>query len=214
MSQLLKIPVRKTGITPTNHNTILCASAKSHVAVCYPAEGNEWFLQSWGFHREVPSWAVELDEMPDIVRISPNAIRLVTVHTSGDLSRVCMWNAQNGRLYAQRKVPPPLDIQFTSDTRFYADYHRYQVSYTVPPLGRGIRYERQNLPLPERLQERRYLVDEMREWVVRGSKRVCWIPPGYIGSVEHSYCWAGSSLVMVGQDGMLRKLTFDGLPEE
>ena len=51
-------------------------------------------------------------------------------------------------------------------------------------------------------------VDDAYEWVVCGSQRVCWIPPGYIGLAQPSHCWAGLSLLMVGQDGMLRKLTF------
>ena len=51
-------------------------------------------------------------------------------------------------------------------------------------------------------------LDETQEWVVSGSKKICWIPPGYIGSVQPSYHWIGHSLVMAGQDGVLRKLTF------
>ena len=51
-------------------------------------------------------------------------------------------------------------------------------------------------------------LDESREWVVNGSRRICWIPPGYIRSGEATYCWAGRELVMVGQDGELRKLKF------
>ena len=53
-----------------------------------------------------------------------------------------------------------------------------------------------------------YDVDSTHEWVICSSKRICWIPPGYIGSGDHSHCWAGHTLVMVGHDGVLRTFTF------
>ena len=63
--------------------------------------------------------------------------------------------------------------------------------------------------LPMSGQSRRYYeVDETREWVVGSSKRICWIPPDYIGSNPHSYCWAGHRLLMAGRDETLRTLTF------
>lgn len=71
------------------------------------------------------------------------------------------------------------------------------------PIIRG-----EQLPLVEQAQERRYRVDDNHEWVISGSQRICWVPPGYIRSVQASYCWAGSSLFMAGQDGTLRVLTF------
>ena len=55
---------------------------------------------------------------------------------------------------------------------------------------------------------RYYNLDDTREWVTCPTKRICWIPPGYIGSGNGSHCWAGNVLVMVGHDGVLRMLTF------
>ena len=61
-------------------------------------------------------------------------------------------------------------------------------------------------------------MDTSREWVVSDSKRIFWIPPGYIESTQVSYAyrvieedcyWAGSNtLVMVSRDEVLRALTF------
>lgn len=62
--------------------------------------------------------------------------------------------------------------------------------------------------LGEPLHTEQHHLDESHEWVVSGSRRICWIPPGYIRSGEATYCWAGRELVMVGQDGELRKLKF------
>jgi len=124
----------------------------------------------------------------------------------GDLGRVCTWNAQNGQLDASAEpILFPLDIEFTSDTEFYARYQDKCQPYVVTSQGL---VKRPVEPRPFSPQERQLGVDDAREWVVSDSKRICWIPPGYIGSVESSYCWAGSSLFMAGQDGMLRKLTF------
>ena len=55
---------------------------------------------------------------------------------------------------------------------------------------------------------RYYNLDDTREWVTCPTKRICWIPPGYIGSDNDSCCWVGNTLVMVGHDGVLRRLIF------
>jgi len=54
-----------------------------------------------------------------------------------------------------------------------------------------------------------YALDESLEWVVDSeSRRVCWLPPGYVTGTEHGHCFVGSSIVTAGQDGIVRKLTF------
>ena len=54
-----------------------------------------------------------------------------------------------------------------------------------------------------------YALDENLEWVVNEkSRRVCRLPPGYISGIEDGHCFVGSSLVMAGQDGIARRLTF------
>ena len=58
-----------------------------------------------------------------------------------------------------------------------------------------------------------YNLDHTREWVACPTKRICWIPPGYIGSDNDSHSWAGNVLVMAGHDGVLRKLIFRELLE-
>ena len=54
-----------------------------------------------------------------------------------------------------------------------------------------------------------YALDENLEWVVDAeSRRVCWLPPGYVTGSENGHLFIGSSIVMAGQDGVVRKLTF------
>ena len=212
MSQLLKIPVQDTGPAPTNHTTILCASHGNLVAVRYFEEGHRGFLQSWRFHMGVPRWTVEVDGVPEICRISPTAVQLVTLHTADCLGRVCVWNAQNGHLDAwldRFSLTHPLDLEFTSDTDLRLHYDTFRLFYIVSPEGLIFHGKEAGPLLPKQSQKRWCLhVDDAHEWVVNDSKRICWIPPGYIGSIQPSYCLYGSSLVMVGQDRMLRRLTF------
>jgi hypothetical protein len=110
-----------------------------------------------------------------------------------------------------------------SENRFYShhDTHRipYDITHGVPDAPssdstthnyRIVRHK----PLPLIGGPRwRYDVDDTSEWVVSDSKRICWIPPGYIRSIQPSYCWAGSTLVMIGQDGTLRSLSFENYSE-
>ena len=210
MSQLIKIPVRKTYQTPTDHTTILCASYRSTMAIYYFEEENKGFLRSWVFLMRGPRWTVEVNGVAKIGRISPLGHRLVTLHTTAHASRVYVWNAQTGQLDAQLEdTPLPLDIQFTSDEEFCLHYDTYYVSHSFPHWTSPTQGVGDPPSFPERPEEIQHLdVDDTHEWVVSGLKRVCWIPPGYIGSSQHSYCWAESSLIMVGQDEILRKLTF------
>ena len=211
MSQLLKIPVRNTPPTPTDSTTILCASQENLTAVSYSGGVNQGILQLWRFHDRFPSWILSVEGVPEISRISPNGALLVTLHPPVDQSYVCVRNTQNGHLYGRSPhISKPRDMEFTSDTELC--FH-YSDSHTLYPVGsQGLDYKRSisRLNRLSELPEKRWDpgVDDAHEWVVCGSQRVCWIPPGYIGSAQPSYCWAGLSLFMAGQDGMLRKLTF------
>jgi WD40 repeat protein len=131
----------------------------------------------------------------------------------------------------------PKDAGFTSDTRFYVDYEvkddvegalalaaasvssearlptkprhavrPLRITFGLIPATNGFdiwELGRRISPAPP------YGLDENLEWVVdAGSRRVCWLPPGYISGIEDGHFFVGSSLVMAGEDGILRKLTF------
>ena len=217
MSQLLKTPTRRVHMTVISRTTVLCTSYKDLKAVYSFERRGEWFLELWRFHEKAPRWTVRVEGVPEIGRISLDAAHLVTFHAVDSLGCVCVWSTQDGILEAQLKdIPPPLDIEFTSDTEFCSYYGDHKRSHTFHSQKLDVRSE--NIPpsSPSRLQKRRYLdVDDNHEWVVRGPKKICWIPPGYIGPTQSGYCWAGSSFVMVGRNGTLRSLTFlDDYPEE
>jgi len=131
----------------------------------------------------------------------------------------------------------PRDITFTSETQFYIedpssralsgseddcggdvnygfryemDYEEYNVrrTFTLAPTSNG--YGIQQVSGEGVLSTRPdYALDKNLEWVVDAkSRRICWLPPGYIGGIGDGYLFVGSSIVMVGQDGTVRRLTF------
>ena len=108
MSQLLKIPVRNTRSSSVDHTTVLCASHENLVTVYCFEEGHKRFMQLWRFDEGVPRWTVEADGVPEIGRISPTAVRLVTLHTTDRLGRVCVRTYKtNNSMYSQSLSHPP-----------------------------------------------------------------------------------------------------------
>ena len=209
MSPLLKIPAQKTRLAPTHHTTILCASHEKLMAVYCFKEVNTGFMQLWGFREEVPRWTVEIDGVLEIGRFSPSAVWLLTIHTVGHLSRFCVWNPRDGQLFKQLERTPltrPLDVKFTRDTEFWLHHGGNHTCYYISERNQEITVGNYQ-PQPKQTRKKQYSVNNTSEWVISGSERICWIPPGCIGSTQPNYCWVGHSLVMVGQDGMLRKLS-------
>ena len=211
MSQLLTIPVRDTPSTPSDDAIILCVSHKNHVAVySFEREGTH-FLEFWGFHEKVPRWTIPVEAAVKTCRISPGAVRLLTLHAAiGSEVRVRLWNAKDGKLEAQLdEKSSALDIVSISDTNFSVSSESHIALYSFEFNRLRLRGRSTHLRTPIPTKSGRDLdIDDAHEWVVSDSKKICWIPPGYIRPTGLSYCWAGSSLVMVGQDGELRKLTF------
>ena len=217
MLRLLTIPAVNRTI-PTDCSVVFCASLKGRMTVHCFEEGGKGRLQLWRFFDANPSWTVETDEPPVIGAISPAGAWIVTFHDGHSRACVCIWDVENGRLMVSLPLDyprptRPLDITFDSERSFYSHHDAYRIPFDIisswksgTPSDSIIR--RLRLPPAGKSQKRQYHVDDGHEWVVSGSQRICWIPPGYIGPIQSSYCWAGTSLVMVGQDGTLRKLTF------
>jgi len=218
MRQLLKIPARENLSIPTNRAAILCASLETRVAVHCFEGGNGANLQLWKLGDGNPVWTVEVGELPSIGDISPAGARLATFHVAHDQAYICTRSMKNGGLIAQLPLDQPcptspLDITFGSEDQFYSHYDTYRIPYIVAASSKShtpnsLIIRGKQLPLVGQARKRQYCVDDNHEWVISGSQRICWIPPGYIGSARASHCWAGSSLFMAGQDGTLRVLTF------
>ena len=219
MSEVLSIPTQKILSVAADHTLALDASLDHKVAAHYFTEGDKGYLQVSEFLHRRPRWTLPTKELPSAVKFSPACTRLVTFHNGHSRSSVRVWDAYDGRRLAWMSIddphaPCPLDITFDSEDRFYLydDIHRepHVINAAIqtgnPTTHFITRCAKERLD--ERVSEERYCLDDGHEWVVYGSWRICWVPPGYIGSAPGSHCWAGSSLVMVGQDGILRRLTF------
>ena len=109
------------------------------------------------------------------------------------------------------------DIIFDSETRFHFKIDRpgwhAQIPYdlTASPSGDHPHTIIQGEPVP--LSEPRptppYTLDANCEWVLDATgRKVCWISPADIRRGNGGHFWAGLSLVMVGGDGVVRKVTF------
>ena len=214
MSQVLSIPFPEylPGIADTT--LVLHASVKNKIAVFRVAGWLESYVQIWEFSHEHPRWTGPTDDRASIGSISPACTRLVTFHNGSSGGSVRVWDARNGTPLVQKFIVHlrPLDITFDSEDRFYLHYNTHRIPYDINTLmGYPTTHSitpRAKQQLDGQVLEKRYCLDDGREWVLCGSQRICWIPPGYIGSAPVSHWWADSSLVMARQDGTLKKLAF------
>ena len=217
MSQILTIPCREKLSDPTARTVALYTSAEDKVAVHCFARGGEEYLELWKPDYLRPQWTVQTNKLsPSAGSISSDCTRLVTLHNGHSHSYVCVWNMGDGRPLVTQDVdwsPHPLDVTFGLEYFFRVDHDTHRILYRIttsrwfsPPTYSVDRLKK--VTLDRRAWKEQYCVDDDHKWVVSGSQKICWIPSGYIASTHQSHCWAGSSLVMVGQDGTLRKLKF------
>ena len=194
---------------------VLCASLENLVGIHCFKEGDKENLQLWRFGDQSPGWTVKIDQPASIGRISPTGARLVTFHIVG-CQTICIWDTGDGALLAKLLLEhpspqSPLDITFDSEDRFYSHHDTYRILHVFvtssePGPTHSVTRSARLPPVP-RPWKKHFSVVGDREWVVSGSQRICWLPPGYI-TFQTGYCWVGSTLVMAGEDDVLRKITF------
>ena len=215
LAKLLTVSAPET--LDTLFTSTLSASLENRITVYCFQGGWEIRLQLYRFGDRLPKWTRGMDSEPSVIAISPSGTRLVTSHSIKRATCIRMWGAGNGQLQAELSVdafnPLPSDIAFDSDTRFYSHHDNYRVPYDLnfspraPTTRTIIHHERQ--PRTVESSESNYQVDSRREWVMRGSKRICWVPPGYLRHNTGGCCWTRSgTLLMMGDDQVLRALTF------
>ena len=109
------------------------------------------------------------------------------------------------------------DIIFDSETRFHLKIDGPGLHVQIPhditasPSGDYSHtiIKGEPVPLSEPRAEPPYTLDVNCEWVLDAkSRKVCWISPADIRRGNGGHFWAGLSLVMVGGDGVVRKVTF------
>jgi len=106
---------------------------------------------------------------------------------------------------------------FDSETRFYLKIdglgQHVQIPYdiTASPSGEFSHTitKGEPMPLSEPRETRPYTLDANCEWVLDAqSRKICWISPGDLRREYGGHFWAGLWLVMVGDDGVVRKVSF------
>ena len=212
MSPLFTIPARTHKIF-TDLPPILCASLKHRVAICYFQGGGGTHLEMWRFGSGTPAWTIPIYWARFVGGILPSGSRFVILKDRGSSTIAKMYNIEDGECTTANFCvcnwsSHPLEVRFESENKFYSHHDTFRTPFIISPptLSNG-----QSITPGEKqpLDDRRlYDVDDAHEWVVCSSKRICWIPPGYIGSGRRCHWWAGDTLIMFGQDGVIRKLTF------
>ena len=205
-------------------------AAKSNVASLGPELAEPFdilvALRGWWFSTSLP----ERMELPDedtpwiLYRLSLAGTKSVTVYNlrgwelwvndvehRGALARLSLEDADlgGGKVY---------DLFFDSETRFYLKIggpgQHIQIPYDITPSPSGEFPHTITRGEPMPLSEPRtpYTLDANCEWVLDAqSRKICWISPGNLRRGSGGHFWAGSSLVMVGDDGDVRKVSFEEL---
>ena len=154
---------------------------------------------------------------------SPKCTQLVTVCRSPQPG-LCLKDAKHGIVLAN--LPLDLDdlgmgevydLTFISETEFYLKIdgpgQHIQIPFKITTSQSGQHSHKIIKGKPEPLLEPRemppYSLDVNCEWIIDAkSRKVCWISPENLWKGNGGHFWAGLSLVMIGSDGVVRKLTF------
>lgn len=222
---LLDVETMKTlasyGLTPRDIDPslvprILCASINRRTTILnFPKhhDGEFHLIRS-----VFPGWRISLPQPVTLVALSPGGGGIVVVEESasgGWQFRVVKTLDGKTLFSAIQAGRPPKTIVFTSGTEFYTEYEDEDRRVTRCVRSTFVLNPRLPTDMIRKLSEESvlsthpYELDENLEWVIDAkSRRVCWLPPGYVSGTENGHCFAGSSIVMAGEDGIVRRLTF------
>ena len=180
-------------------------------------------MRAWQLGAPLPEQTEAADRGASLSRLSPDHTRVVTVYGSPQ-QELHVKNAEDERILAILSPKDDLamgevyDLTFGSETRFYLKIDgpgwHVQVPHDIIESPSGCHSHTMIRGKPVILSEPRatpsYSLDANCEWVLDAkSRKVCWMSPGNIRRGDGGHFWAGSSLVMVGDDGIVRKVTFE-----
>ena len=147
-----------------------------------------------------------------VLIVAAGTLRITSAGRGSILATLDVGNFGGGEAY---------DITFDSETRFHLKVDGPDKHFKVPcdiETNTLLRSAASPYPLsiikgqPEPLSEPRvtpYALDVNCEWVLDAkSRKICWIPPGNVRRGDDGHLWIGTALVMVGDDGVVRKVTF------
>ena len=184
--------------------------------------GVSMVMKAWQSGTPLPKWTESANEDGPLSGLSPECTRIVTVYNS-PRRKLRVKDARGGTVLASLPLDANLtagevyDLTFDSETRFYLKVdgpgQHIQIPYhiTASPSGTYSHTITKGEPVVLLVPRKAppYTLDENFEWVLDAKPRkICWIPPGNVRRGSGSHFWAGLSLVMVGDDGVVRKLSF------
>ena len=215
-----------TNLSPFGHTSPLTKSPFAHASLNHGLVAKfsiSSLMQAWQLGTPLPSSAEVTDEDGLLSGLSPDCTFAVTIYSSPQ-PELHLEDAKHGTTlvslplgYEDLGVGKIYDLIFNSEARFYLKIDgpglHVQVPHDIHPLTSGCnsytitRGEPVHLPEPRAIPP--YTLDANSEWVVDvESRKICWIPSGNVRRGGGGHFWAGSSLVMVGDDGVVRKLSF------
>ena len=153
-------------------------------------------------------------------RFSPTCTKILTVKDSL-LPEFQINDAGSGDVLAKLVLCPSLwgrvcGLAFDSETRFYLEIgpEHMLIPYDITASPSDSHYpytitEGKAIDPSEIRTRMPYTLDANCEWVLDAqSRKICWISPGNLRRGDDGHFWVGSSLFMVGDDGVVRKLSF------
>jgi len=201
-------------------------SARVSVSYGVVAEfGSSVIVEAWQSGTPLPKWTEAADGLEDapLGRLSPERTRIIIVYGS-PWRELCVKDANDGIILAKRPLEADdlgtgkvYDLTFDSETGFHLKIDgpgwHVKIPYDIITSPSGdyshTITKGEPVPLSEPREKLPYTLDVNCEWVLnRESRKVCWVSPANIRRGNGGHFWAGLSLVMVGGDGVVRKLTF------
>ena len=185
-------------------------------------------IEAWKSQGRLPRWnEADVEESALLGRLSPDCTRIVTLYGQPQLE-LQVKDANDGTILAKLSLEEDsfwgagaaYDLIFDSELGFHLKvdgpgYH-VRIPYDIipSPSGQPPQTIKQGEPIP--LSEPRtrlpYTLDASCEWVLdRQSRKICWIPPENMRRGNGGHFWVGTSLIMLGSDSIVRKLSFKKL---
>ena len=179
-------------------------------------------MQAWQSDTPLLKWSETAEENTLLGGTSPKQTRIITVY-GPPRRELCVKDAKDGVVLANLSLEDGglgagevYDLVFDSETRFYLKIDgpgwHVQIPYDIiASPSEHYSYtitQGEPAPLTELRERPPYSLDTNCEWVIDvKSRKICWISPGNVRRGNGGHFWAGLSLVMVGNDGVVRKLT-------
>ena len=202
--------------------------APTHASFCHGlvAEfGVSAVIQAWRSGAPLHRWTDAAGNNVTLSRLSPECTHITMVYNSPQYQELCVKDIKDGATLAKLplkcdklELGEVYDLIFESETRFYlkidSSAQHIQIPYDIIASPSGCySHTIAKGGSPVILSEPRlappYTLDANCEWVLDAeSRKICWVSPENLRRAKGSHFWVGLSLVMVGGDGVVRKLTF------